>query len=135
MKKLLVNKASASACLAAIALSAFLATPIQAAERPFSFQSVEYMEGDQRQPAAEAFVATHIKPGMALAAAEAVVSKAGAYCHGGRDRNGDVSCSMTFVVANSGDSTQGDVTWLVKLTPDANGDVAQATVRRVTTAF
>jgi hypothetical protein len=94
----------------------------------FSFRSVEYMPRGARVPAAEAFVAANITPGMPMATAKSVLSGAGTFCDGGA---GGLTCSKTSIVGHSDQKTEEDVQWLVRVTPDASGNVSSASVRRV----
>jgi hypothetical protein len=112
-----------------------LTTVAAAAQQPFSFIAVEFMPHDQKLAAAQAFVAANAAPGTPIRIAEAALSRAGVYCHGGRVVNGVVSCTLTSVAADSGNDSQHEVTWRVQITPDANGAVAAATVGRITDGF
>jgi hypothetical protein len=44
------------------------------------------------------------------------LNRAGFDCHGGRVVDGVVSCSLTSVVADSGDDTQHEIAWQVQIT-------------------
>jgi hypothetical protein len=134
--EIFVGSKKYAAALTTIALSfASLATAAMAGPSNFSFRAVEFMPRDQRQAAAQAFVTNHIPPGMPIAAAEAVVRRAGAYCRGDRDASGMVICSLTSMVAHSDQKSEEDITWLVQLTPDASGAVSNASVRRISGPF
>jgi hypothetical protein len=135
MKIFLDFKCGVKVIGAAMIFCSALATTSLAAAPRFSFIGVEFMPEDQRQPAAEAFVSANLAPGTPLATAEAALSRAGAYCGHGRRADGVIVCSLTSVVANSGEDSQGEVTWRVEITPDANGAVRTASVRRLTAGF
>ena len=135
MKKFLDRKLSRLCVGASAAILFGVSTGAAVAQQPFSFTAVEFMPHDQRLPAAQAFVAASAAPGTPIRVAEASLSRAGAYCHGGRGPDSVVSCSLTSVVADSGEDSQHEVTWRVQITPDTNGAVADATVRRITDGF
>jgi hypothetical protein len=100
--------------------------------RNFSFNAVEFMPSDQRQAAAQEFVAQNVTPGMPIAAAVQVLQKAGADC---RTSVEAVSCTHASFERHPDEAGTVDVTWKVQVTPTANGTVAGATVRRTTSGF
>jgi hypothetical protein len=135
MKKLLdLRKTGTFVGVATVAFVGLTAVAA-AAQQPFSFTAVEFMPRDQRLAAAQAFVAATAAPGTPIRVAEAALSRAGVYCHGGRVVNGVVSCTLTSVVGHSDEKSENEVTWRVQITPDANGAVAAATVNRTTLGF
>jgi hypothetical protein len=114
---------------AALVLAACTAYPGGAEAHGFSFRSVEYMPRGQRVPAAQAFVAANITPGMPMPAAESVLRDAGVFCDASPD--GGIACSKTSMVAHSDQKSEEDIQWQVRVTPDASGNVSSASVRRV----
>ena len=116
--------------IAAVAgLAACLAPPAAraVAPPPFSFTSVEFMDRDQRLPAAQAFLARNLTPGMPMSAAVTILRRAGTYCHAPRD--GVVTCTHSSMQRHPAEDLQ-DVTWTVKLTPASDGALGLATVSR-----
>ena len=111
--------AGAAACL--------LSRVALAAPQPFSFHSVEFMDRDQRLPAAQAFVAGNLTPGMPMDGAVMVLRRAGAYCR--KPQGGVVSCIHSSMQRHPGQDLQ-DVTWTVVLTSTPSNTLAAATVSR-----
>ena len=69
--------------------------------------------------------------GTPLSDAMAAMRKANAPCHRPSAAGGVIRCRYSMTIANSAtDMLLGDVTWTVKLYPDSDGRVAQATVSR-----
>jgi hypothetical protein len=95
----------------------------------FSFKSVEFMNADQREPAAKAFIHDNVQPGMPLKDAIHVVKKAGALCHAPKD--GQVLCTHSSLQRHPGHSLT-DVLWTVTITASPDGTVSNADVSRTT---
>jgi hypothetical protein len=115
------------ALIAAAALCA-AAVPALAADSPFDIVQ-RTLSVAALDPSSPAVIAA---PGTPIRVTEDRLNRAGFDCHGGRVVDGVVSCSLTSVVADSGDDTQREVAWQVQITADPNGAVAAATVRRTT---
>jgi hypothetical protein len=99
---------------------------------PF-FNGVEYLPRDQREPAAQAFVAGAAPPGRPLSTAVADIRKAGAYCRPAASTS-DVTCVSRSLEHNPGEHLD-EVSWTVRITPDAAGNVVSASVVREKSGF
>lgn len=94
---------------------------------PFSFDQVEFMPREQRDPAARAFLNQTVVKGMPMASAVAAVRRARTICHGHKD--GSVVCSHVSFRRPPGFALE-DVSWDVRIYPDAKGAVDRFTVSR-----
>lgn len=115
--------------LVLVAISLAIGTAAMAQSEFFSFKSVEFMNADQREPAAKAFIQDKVPPGMPLKDAVHVVKKAGALCH--RPKDGQVLCTHSSLERNPGHSLT-DVLWRVTITATPDGMVSGADVSRTT---
>lgn len=123
------------AIAASMGTFAWLAAATQVNARPFSFAGVEYLPRDQRVPAARAFVADKLAPGTPMASALKVLRRADLYCRAPDRRGATITCTHGSFERPPLSAELIDVTWTVKVTPSADGRVAQASVRRSTNGF
>jgi hypothetical protein len=112
--------------LAAVGLAAGCA---MAEPRIFSFRSIEFMQAERRQPAAETFVADHIKPGMATADALVLLRQTGLSCRP-KKRAADTTECVVVSLEHNPDSDLHEIWWTVDVVSTPGGTVASATVNR-----
>ena len=89
-----------------------------AQEHPFSFEAVEFMPLEQREPAVQAFLAHRVTPGMPIEQARRVLRHAGAFCSPLEGET--LRCMHSSMQRHPGESLQ-DVTWQVTVLADGAG--------------
>lgn len=113
-----------------VALTALTGAVAHANAKPFSFGSVEFMPRDQREAAAQAFVANDLTAGMPIASALQVLKKADVYCRVPSVPGRAISCTHASFEQHPDDTGPVDVIWTVRVTPSADGTIGAATVSR-----
>ncbi|MBE7217931.1 MAG: hypothetical protein INR64_05620 [Caulobacteraceae bacterium] len=109
------------------------ATTAFAHAEPFTFSGVEYAPRDQRESLAQAYVARTMAPGTPMPEAIAAAAHAGARCTA-PGAGGEVVCREASMEKKPGEDLS-DISWTVRLTPTADGRVADATVQRAKAGF
>ncbi|HEY2052033.1 MAG TPA: hypothetical protein VGH03_22050 [Caulobacteraceae bacterium] len=115
-----------------------LSTPLIATHgnaKSFSFRHVEFMSADQREAAAQAFVANDLSPGTPLDSALKTLKRANAYCQTPSVASEPISCTHVSFERTPDNAGIIDVVWTVRVTPAADGTVSNATVTRSRSGF
>jgi hypothetical protein len=124
---------SKAAVAAMIAIGLMAASGVANANAAgFTFRAAEYAPAQVRDAAVQAFMASHVKPGVAVDAALASLRAAGAACSA--VQGGALRCSSTSV-EQLPDEDLSDISWVVTITPAADNTVAQASVKRIKSGF
>jgi hypothetical protein len=124
------SKAAVSAAIAVGLMAAPGAASAKAAG--FTFRAAEYAPAPARDAAVQAFMASHVTPGVTVAAALASLRAAGAAC--GVVQGGALRCASASV-EQLPDEDLSDVSWVVTITPVADKTVASASVERIKSGF
>lgn len=111
----------------ALVLLATIAAPPAAVarERPFSFWQAEFMPQDRAMTEAQAFVASALRPGLAMTQARARLRRAGMVCGRPQGPDDGVEC-VTSETVHIGGGLIGEDRWTVRLTPDGRGGLRAA---------
>ena len=121
----------AAAVLASTLLAgALVASCATAAPERFEFRLTPYMIEAKADDDAQAFVATHIKPGMPMEAAMREAASAGARCRRPEDPGDPVVCSYIYQ-SQTPTGDLGEVEWRIEINPAAHDTVDSAEVTRV----
>lgn len=100
-----------SAALGATMAVAACGTP---APRAFTFRDAEFMPADRGTPAAQAFIAARLPPGLPVHEARERLARAGMRCNEPSDRDATTVCNFTELVHNEG-GTVGEDHFTVRL--------------------
>jgi hypothetical protein len=124
-------KIASRAAAAALGLSLALgvASSAEAAQGRFTFRGVEFSESGEPIAAAQAFVAQQLPTGLPIPVAIRRLREADAFCGGHQPANAQLTCRFSMLVHRTGDVLR-EVNWTVRLTPDSQGLLANATVER-----
>jgi len=95
----------------------------------FSFPSAEFMPGDDGMRAAQSFMRDQLPPGLPMSVAIARAERAQVSCHIPTIRDAAVTCEY-FILARPVGGDLGENIWTVKLFPEPDGTLADATVSR-----